>query len=164
VLLLQLLFFIKWWSRDIHREYTIDGLSNVIIGQYVGIADTCSVFEIGLLVWGLHSGEYRITVCLDVTYNFVAGVHKTQLLGHVGDEILYDGAKYLWVLCTQFTACYTSVTCNFEMASRFWKICAPLVLKTSWMWLVRGIISDMFHVDCIIGVISGTCFSLSLGS
>ena len=64
---------------------------------------------------------------------FCSRVHITQLLGCMGDEILYDGAKYLWVLCTQFTACYTSVTCNFEMAPRFWKICTPLVLKTSWM-------------------------------
>jgi len=71
-------------------------------------------------------------VFLDVTYNFVAGVHTTQLLVHLGDKILYDGANYLWVLCTQFTACYSSVTCNFEMAPRFWKICTPL-LKTSWM-------------------------------
>ena len=70
---------------------------------------------------------------MDVTYNFVAGVHKTQLLGHLGNEILHDGAKYLWVLCMQFTAFYTSVTRNFEMAPGFWKICAPLVLKISWV-------------------------------
>ena len=55
------------------------------------------------------------------------------VLGHLGDESLYDGAKYLWVLCTQFAAYYTSVTCDFEMAARFWKICSPLILKTSWM-------------------------------
>jgi hypothetical protein len=90
-----------------------------------------------VMVWGLHSGEYRIAVFLVVTCNFVTGVHKTQLLGHLSDEILYNGAKYLWVLCTKFTAYYTSVTYKFEMAPRFWKICAPLVFKTSWMCLVR---------------------------
>lgn len=99
----------------------------------MGIADTCTIFEMELLVGGLHSGECRITVLLDVAYSFITGVHKSQLLGHLSDEILYDGAKYLWVLCMQLTACYTSVTYNFEVAPSFWKICAPLVLKTSWM-------------------------------
>lgn len=53
------------------------------------------------------------------------GVHISREPG-CPDQVLYDGAKYLWVPIMKPNPCHPSGAQNFEWFIDFWKICAVL--------------------------------------
>jgi len=52
--------------------------------------------------------------------------------GRPGDEILYGGAWYLWILSTYIAWCHPSGAYSFEMAPRFLEHCASPIMMIFW--------------------------------
>ena len=53
------------------------------------------------------------------------GVHKSRMLGCLGDSISYGGAQYYWVLSVELVFVDLLVAVILRWRLDFWKICGP---------------------------------------
>lgn len=118
------------------------------------------------LVWPFQKSGMKcyflsfFSISLPSDKSHAQGVHKIT-----GNQVVYGGTKYLWVLSMKLAFVILQAPINWRWRLRFWKICAPLVWSLGdsyWWWRIK-VRQQVVRISVVQNWISSVLFKLRPG-